>query len=401
MNASVAGRTRGAVTLLLAAALVAATLAATSSPALGQTATPCKDESLPYDEAKSNNEGVETPFLGILDVRLLDEESVEFDWCVHLPVGHGTLYEPNFTTAAFGLGGYQDNGGWIGSAPTVVTPVIVELGETVYGSTTLTNSGEIDYLNLSVITEGEFIELAIRAVYDHVKDSEGNRLDANPIEVVDPPAIVIVHYDFADDQVVDPPPDPSDPGDPPPDPGDPTPTCYFPDVTTANTHSANILAICIRQITQGYSDGTYGPADLVTRAQMASFIARALGLAPEAANQFGDVSGTHAGNINAIAKAGVTLGCNADGTLYCPDEFVTRAQMGSFLARAFALTGSGGNAFADVVAGSTHAGNIDALRVAGVTLGCDANGTIYCPDDLVRRDQMASFIERALVYAGL
>ncbi len=45
--------------------------------------------------------------------------------------------------------------------------------------------------------------------------------------------------------------------------------------------------------------------------------------------------------------------------------------------------------------GSTRS-NINAIAEEGVTLGCDEAGTLFCPDDPVRRDQMASFIGRAL-----
>ena len=53
---------------------------------------------------------------------------------------------------------------------------------------------------------------------------------------------------------------------------------------------------------------------------MASFLARALDLAPVEDNRFKDVIGgsTHAGAINAIADAGITLGCNEAGTRFCP-----------------------------------------------------------------------------------
>lgn len=68
--------------------------------------------------------------------------------------------------------------------------------------------------------------------------------------------------------------------------------------------------------------------------------------------------------------------------------------MASFLARAIPLIdGAGANLFDDDD-GSTHEDNIDRLATAGVTLGC--GGTMYCPDADVRRDQMASFLARAL-----
>ncbi len=142
-------------------------------------------------------------------------------------------------------------------------------------------------------------------------------------------------------------------------------------------------------------EGTlYCPLDSVTRAQMASFLVRALDLPAVAGNRFTDVSGTHLANINALAEAGVTLGCNPGGTSYCPNDLVTRAQMGSFLARALGLAPILGDVFADV--DGTHEPNINAIAAAGITLGCNSEGTLFCPDDPVTRGQMAAFLHRAL-----
>ncbi len=47
----------------------------------------------------------------------------------------------------------------------------------------------------------------------------------------------------------------------------------------------------------------------------------------------------HNGNINAIADAGITKGCT-DAQHYCPNDFVTREQMASFLARTAGLGSS-------------------------------------------------------------
>ena len=49
----------------------------------------------------------------------------------------------------------------------------------------------------------------------------------------------------------------------------------------------------------------------------------------------------HNANINAIADAGITKGCNPpDNDQYCPNDLVTREQMACFLAR---TAGLGGN----------------------------------------------------------
>ena len=142
-------------------------------------------------------------------------------------------------------------------------------------------------------------------------------------------------------------------------------------------------------------DGTLCcPDAAVTRAQMASFLARALDLPTATGNQFTDVSGTHVANINAIAEAGITLGCTADGTMFCPDDLVTRSQMASLLARSLNLDPIAGDRFDDVT--GVHEPNINAIADAGITLGCYANGTLYCPDEAVTRGQMAAFLHRAL-----
>ena len=49
--------------------------------------------------------------------------------------------------------------------------------------------------------------------------------------------------------------------------------------------------------------------------------------------------------------------------------------------------------FSDVVDGSTHAPGIEWVADAGVTSGC-GDGTAYCPDDAVTRAQMGTFMHR-------
>ena len=110
-------------------------------------------------------------------------------------------------------------------------------------------------------------------------------------------------------------------------------------------------------------------------------------------DRFADVSGSHEGNINAIAEAGVTFGCNLDGTLFCPNTVITRAQMSAFLARALNLAPIPGDRFSDV--SGIHAPSINAIAEMGITLGCTADGTLFCPDDPVTRGQMAALLFRA------
>jgi len=71
---------------------------------------------------------------------------------------------------------------------------------------------------------------------------------------------------------------------------------------------------------------------------MATFLVRALGL-PAGSASFTDIGGSvHEANIGALAAAGITKGCNPpDNTLFCPGAAVTREQMATFLARALSL----------------------------------------------------------------
>jgi hypothetical protein len=98
-------------------------------------------------------------------------------------------------------------------------------------------------------------------------------------------------------------------------------------------------------------------------------------------------------DIDRLATAGVTLGCDADGN-FCPNDPVTRGQMAAFLVRAFGYTdGAGDDLFRDDDT-SIFEADIDRLARAGITRGCDDRQ--FCPGDLVTRGQMAAFLNRAL-----
>ena len=157
-------------------------------------------------------------------------------------------------------------------------------------------------------------------------------------------------------------------------------------------HIDDITWLHYAGISLGCGGGSYCPTPSVSRAEMASFLARARGLPASATDYFSDDNGNiHEGNINAVAQAGITLGCG--GGNYCPDSPVTRDEMASFLARAMSLPAPTQDWFWDD-AGNIHEGNINAVADAGITLGC--GGGAYCPGSPTTREQMASFIRRAL-----
>ena len=167
----------------------------------------------------------------------------------------------------------------------------------------------------------------------------------------------------------------------------------------ASPHQANIELLAKAGITVGCNppdNDMFCPGDPVTRAQMATFLARALTLPETAVDYFrDDDASTHEGGINALAAAGISTGCNEANTNYCPGDHVTRAQMASFLARALNLPADSTNWFVDDDK-SSHEANINALAAAEVTTGCKPADRLYCPADSVTRAQMATFLVKAL-----
>jgi hypothetical protein len=172
----------------------------------------------------------------------------------------------------------------------------------------------------------------------------------------------------------------------------------FRDVSPTSVHGPAIARLAELGVTRGCGEGRYCPSGLVTRAQMASFLQRALGLPLGPEDGFRDVApgSPHAGAIGALAAAGITVGCTDDGRSYCPNEHIPRDQMASLLQRAFALPLGPDDTFLDVPPGSTHAASIGAVHEAGITVGCTPDGRSYCPSTSVDRAQMASLLVRAL-----
>ena len=110
---------------------------------------------------------------------------------------------------------------------------------------------------------------------------------------------------------------------------------------------------------------------------------------------FPDAVGTvHEVGIQAIRQESITLGCGK-GLNFCPDEIVTRGAMATFLARALNLDPVDGNRFSDVTAGHRHRGAINAIAELGLTKGC-GDGSRYCPNDPLTREAMAFMLAGAL-----
>ena len=113
----------------------------------------------------------------------------------------------------------------------------------------------------------------------------------------------------------------------------------FPDVSAGAWYSPYLERLADLGVAVPYEDGTFRPFEPLTRSDMAVFLTRAfshISAVSEPAGAFTDVpaDAPYAAEVEAVLAAGVTRGCSAEPMLYCPDESVTRAQMASFLARA-------------------------------------------------------------------
>jgi len=165
---------------------------------------------------------------------------------------------------------------------------------------------------------------------------------------------------------------------------------YFGDLYLS-PFAADVEWIANQAITGGCGQNRYCPSKSVTRGQMASFLARALDLPGTMTDYFtDDETSQHEADINRVRGADIAFGCRASS--YCPAATVTRAQMASFLARALDLPGTTADYFTDDE-DSIHESAINRVKAAGITGGCGANR--YCPANPVTRGQMAAFLRRA------
>lgn len=168
-----------------------------------------------------------------------------------------------------------------------------------------------------------------------------------------------------------------------------------------NVHEGAIEAIAEAGITLGCNppgNDRYCPEQSVDRGQMAAFLARALNLPAADRDYFDDdADSVFENDINRLAAAGITRGCNPPTSdRFCPDRTITRGQMAAMLARAFSYPVSTSDRFTDDD-GHLFESDIQKIAEAGVTLGCNPpTNDRFCPDSAVTRDAMASFLTRSL-----
>ena len=165
----------------------------------------------------------------------------------------------------------------------------------------------------------------------------------------------------------------------------------FPDVDPTASYAQAVSELSALGVISGYDDGTFGPDNLVTRAEITKMIVDALGEGSQAASgsgintQFTDVTGAHwaAGYVSTGVADGFIAGMG-DGT-FAPDDNVTYVQAQKMLVSAI-----GYETYAQGAGGWPN-GYKTWAATRGITKGVSAND-----NDQLTRAQVAQMIDNAM-----
>lgn len=171
----------------------------------------------------------------------------------------------------------------------------------------------------------------------------------------------------------------------------PTSVSRFTDVDGRRWWVPHVERLAELGITAGCATGParFCPDDPVNRGQMATFFTRAFALEAAPVAGFADTGGSvHRDDIDALVAAGIAARCAADPLRYCPREAVTRARMATFLARALGLVPlprvvaatAPRLAYTQVSGPVSSVIVVDADGANARTLDVGASGPIWSPD---------------------
>lgn len=169
----------------------------------------------------------------------------------------------------------------------------------------------------------------------------------------------------------------------------------FTDVTTGEYYSDAVAWAVENGVTTGTSDTTFTPNGSCTRAQVVTFLYRLAGEPDvDGEDEFADVSSDtyyHDAVIWAVQQ-GITNGVGNE--LFDPEATCTRAQIVTFLYRyANSPAAEGGSAFADVESGAYYEDAVAWAEQNDVTNG--TSDTTFSPNNACTRAQIVTFLYRA------
>lgn len=173
-----------------------------------------------------------------------------------------------------------------------------------------------------------------------------------------------------------------------------TPHNTFVDVNSGTFYYDAVYWAVQKGITVGTDANHFSPEAPCTRAQIVTFLWRAAGSpVVDGTMNFSDVpaDSCYADAIRWAVNAGITSGTSS--TTFSPNDTCTRAQAVSFLCRAFNGKASGKASFSDVSADSYYADTVAWATENGVTGGI--GGGLFGPDNDCTRAQIVTFLYRA------
>ena len=169
----------------------------------------------------------------------------------------------------------------------------------------------------------------------------------------------------------------------------------FTDVPTGAYYEDAVVWAVGKGITDGTSATTFDPIGNCTRAQAVTFLWRAAG-SPAPKTKVMPFTDVPAGSYyhDAVLWAmeqGITKGTS--DTAFSPNATCTRAQIVTFLYRAMGESSEGRIPFTDVPGGSYYEEAVSWATASGVTNGMAAG--IFAPDEDCTRAQIVTFLFRA------
>ena len=171
----------------------------------------------------------------------------------------------------------------------------------------------------------------------------------------------------------------------------------FTDVSPNAFYAEAVAWAAAKHVTSGTTATTFSPNQTCTRAQVVTFLWRAMGRpAAPAGNPFSDVvESTYYGPaVRWAVNRGVTNGTSE--TTFEPEASCTRAQVVTFLWRTMGKPepGTGNSPFRDVKKNTYYSKAVMWAVEQGITNGTSA--TAFSPDQACTRGQIVTFLFRAL-----
>ncbi|MBD7909407.1 S-layer homology domain-containing protein [Sporosarcina gallistercoris] len=171
----------------------------------------------------------------------------------------------------------------------------------------------------------------------------------------------------------------------------------FTDVNPKSVHAEAIQSLVERGIISGFTDHTFRPGNVLTRAEAAKMIALSIGLDTTTVSDpaFTDVKKGvwYYEYVAALSNSGLLDGFS-DKT-FRPGQNLTRAEIAKLLVKSYELDNGETmtNPFTDVQAGRWFTPYIQSIYSTGITKG--KTKTLFVPDEGVTRGEFATFVVRA------